>query len=162
MIIQLFTIRIQLVMDCKTLVSFVYCRYDCLITGALTDSCGSRSSSITHMPARPTMCSTRLVPRTAVRSSWKRRQFLHTLLLSLIHLVQLCLGYMAMLLVMSYNFWFIFCVIVGCVVGFLLFRVFLLYKSARALSDGDTRSLCTHHHLISLRNHQCLTADSCD
>ncbi|KAM6902265.1 protein SLC31A2 [Xenentodon cancila] len=77
---------------------------------------GESSSVLDSSPSESSLTPSESHPRTpSTRNSW----LLHVIQ-TVLHMLQVCLGYMLMLCVMSYNTWIFLGVIVGSVLGYFI------------------------------------------
>lgn len=82
--------------------------------------CQDGSSSLTNSPSEISLAPTENTAITADTTAAAKKSWLLHCLQTAIHLLQVTLGYMLMLCVMSYNVWIFLGVIIGSVLGYFL------------------------------------------
>ncbi|XP_043087745.1 probable low affinity copper uptake protein 2 [Puntigrus tetrazona] len=78
------------------------------------------SSSLTNSPSEISLAPTENTATTADAAATAKKSWLLHCLLTAIHILQVTLGYMLMLCVMSYNVWIFLGVVLGSVLGYFL------------------------------------------
>lgn len=82
--------------------------------------CQERSSSLTNSPSEISLAPTENTATTADTTTAAAKSWVLHCLQTAIHILQVTLGYMLMLCVMSYNVWIFLGVIMGSVLGYFL------------------------------------------